>query len=187
MLVFHQFVGIAVKNGQGHPAPVGGQYLACGVEDSHTIRAFAHEPLARGRVDHHAERLLVRAREGRAVQRAVDHAGPGGGKHTIPGSRRAGMLGRERTVKLRQFLRPEGAIRLKAAGTADYAPFRPVAHGRPALVLEIVRFEPRIEMVIRTRRNAFDPSVTIEQQPVDLAAQDELAAHLKIAFAQGSQ
>ena len=42
-------------------------------------------------------------------------------------------------------------------------------------------------MVIRTRRNAFDPSITIEQQPVDLTAQDELAAHLKIAFAQGSQ
>ena len=79
VLVLHQFIGIAVKDGQGHPPPVGGQYLARGVEDSHTIRAFAHEPPARGGIDHHAQWLLIRTREGRAVQRAVDHAGPGRG------------------------------------------------------------------------------------------------------------
>ena len=78
VLVLHQFIGIASRMDKAS-APVGGQYLARGVEDSHTIRAFAHEPPARGGIDHHAQWLLIRTREGRAVQRAVDHAGPGRG------------------------------------------------------------------------------------------------------------
>ena len=115
----------------------------------------------------------------------MNHARPGPGQQAIARGRRAGMFRGERPVELRQFLRTEGAVRLKAARAADDAPPRPVAHRLAAGVLRVVRGQPRIEMVVRARGHAHDPAPGVLNQPIRPAAQADLPSLGQKRFAQG--